>query len=199
MNSRYETVAPLAYDNRGNLPGRESIRRTDLALKIYKEGYAKKITLSGKHSALISYKYSHAQVQKNYLLSQGVPLEDIVMEELSCDTVGQAFFIKREILIPKNWKSILVVTSDYHMPRTKEIFNHIIGLDYKIAYIEASTPKSLSSLSLSIKKVKEKRSLATFQRMFVERTNPGDDNAISRILFTEHPLYKNMNPQQLKA
>lgn len=189
MEFVYDTVTPLAYDNKEDMPGDETILRTDVALDAYLKGIARTISLSGKHSARVVYETTHAQAQIKYLSQRGVPLEKMFFEEIACDTAGQAFFIKRDILKPQGWKSILVVTSDYHVPRTKEIFNHILGPEYTIGYAESKAAFQSIPFWNLIRQIKEKRSLRTFLNMF-GNIRQGDDEAISKIMFEKHKLYR---------
>lgn len=59
----------------------------------------------------------------SYLMERGVPALDILKETSSYDTVGNGYFSATMHAVPANWTNIAVVTSDFHMPRTRAIFN----------------------------------------------------------------------------
>lgn len=63
-----------------------------------------------------------------YLISQGVEPLSIFKEVSSHDTVGNAYFAMTIHALPAGWKKMAVVTSDFHMPRTREIFSDIFDL-----------------------------------------------------------------------
>ena len=60
-----------------------------------------------------------AEAMKEYAISEGVPTDLILIEQESKDTLGNAYFTKVNILEPNNWKNVLVITSDFHLERTK--------------------------------------------------------------------------------
>ena len=63
---------------------------------------------------------SEASAMKEYALSLGIPEMNILAEEKSKDTLGNAFFTKITYLEKYNWKNVIVITSDFHLNRTKD-------------------------------------------------------------------------------
>ena len=129
---------------------------------------------------------SEAKSMKKYMVSAGIPKKAIVLEEDSMDIVGNAYFTKKNILKPKKWKNIILITSDFHMRRTKIIFDFILGKDYKIKYVKA--PSKINILKL-INKFKLESKFIKFIREWVDLTRKGDDEYITKWLFTNHPAY----------
>ena len=80
---------------------------------------------------------------KEYALSLGIPEMNILAEEKSKDTLGNAFFTKITYLEKYNWKNVIVITSDFHLNRTKFLFDNVLGPQYAIKYI--SVPSSLGA------------------------------------------------------
>ena len=120
---------------------------------------------------------------KEFILSNSsIKREKIISDPNSRDTVGDAFFTKKNIIKPKNLKNICIVTSDWHIKRTSMIFNFIYGKDYLLKFIETKTSRS------HIFQKNEKNSLNTFIKTFIgiER---GNDKEIEKVLFTKHPFY----------
>jgi len=75
-----------------------------------------------------------------YLLARGVPPERVRMEAISLDTVGNAWFAKLLHVDPAGWRRLLVVTSEFHMPRTRTIFETVFGFEsskYQPAFASA--------------------------------------------------------------
>jgi hypothetical protein len=59
---------------------------------------------------------------------QGVPPSHLLKESQSYDTVGNAYFSLTIHALPAGWRRLAVVTSAFHMGRTKAIFDHCYGL-----------------------------------------------------------------------
>lgn len=74
----------------------------------------------------------------NYLVQQGIDKNNIYREWSSYDTIANAFFsLTSHILCNLNFKNIGIITSEFHMPRSKEIFDWIYNLvehNYKLNY-----------------------------------------------------------------
>src|SRR4051812_13753531 len=62
------------------------------------------------------------------LLARGVPAARIWAETASLDTIGNAFFARVIHTDPAGLRRLLVVNSEFHMPRTRMIFDWIFGL-----------------------------------------------------------------------
>lgn len=124
-----------------------------------------------------------AEAFKNYITSNSsIPPNNILMETLSKDTVGDAYFTKVRLAIPKKWVDICVVTSNYHMERTREIFNMIYGENYKIDFVGTDVPNNTKMLE------SELISLNAFRSTFLGVAR-GDDVEILSRLKKNHPYY----------
>lgn len=123
-----------------------------------------------------------AESFKNYLIEMGVQNKQILSDTNSRDTVGDAFFTRLNICEPLGLKSILVITSNYHVIRTKEIFDFVYGDKFKIRvegiYIEIS-PEILE---------KEEESRVAFNKTFA-KTDVGNVEQIYHTLQSSHPYY----------
>ena len=58
----------------------------------------------------------------------GVPAAQIVTETASFDTIGNAFFARTMHTDVRGWRSLLIITSEFHMPRSEAIFRTVFGL-----------------------------------------------------------------------
>eukprot|EP00191_Tetraselmis_sp_GSL018_P005280 CAMPEP_0177616530 /NCGR_PEP_ID=MMETSP0419_2-20121207/24219_1 /TAXON_ID=582737 /ORGANISM="Tetraselmis sp., Strain GSL018" /LENGTH=333 /DNA_ID=CAMNT_0019114623 /DNA_START=176 /DNA_END=1173 /DNA_ORIENTATION=- len=67
----------------------------------------------------------------DYLVSKGCQPSAVLKEASSYDTVGNGYFSLTIHAIPSAWKDIAVVTSEFHMPRSKAIFDHCYSLAEK--------------------------------------------------------------------
>ena len=100
------------------LPSERLKRRLDKALKLYKDGTAKKIVVSG---ALGQEGYNEPDVMKKYLVDNGVADGDIVLDSAGFDTYSTVKNI-RAMAGVKSSSKIIAVTDYYHIPRAKMAF-----------------------------------------------------------------------------
>ncbi|WP_165825417.1 YdcF family protein [Pedobacter yonginense] len=92
------------------------------ALALYKKGEINKILLSGGNASLLNNKIKEADLVVDYLKLIGIPDSAILFENQSRNTIENA---KNSIALIKKYKAdakILVITSAWHIPRAKTIF-----------------------------------------------------------------------------
>ena len=171
----------------GSLPNIPKYR-VEKGVELYKQKVAPFLLMSGSWSFMLDYvpPTTEAKAMRDYAIKLNVPEDKILLEEKSNDTIGNAYFTKVDFLIPKNWKNVCVVTSEFHMERTKYIFKKVLGPEYDIDFAEA--PSKLTSLELKEKEIIEKKIL-TFTKKWMDKIKDGDDLAIKQLLYTEHPGY----------
>ena len=105
--------------------------RTQYAVTLYKQGYANKIILSG---GIVYNKTTMAQLMAEQAVELGVPSENIILEDKADSTFDNAIFT-RDILLKNDFRSAIIVTSDYHTRRSKMIFNNVFkGSNIKLTY-----------------------------------------------------------------
>jgi len=124
-----------------------------------------------------------AQVMTDYALSHGVEDDKLVPEDISRDTAAQLIFSKKGILVPRDWKDIILITHDYHGKRTRKEAEFVFGPQYNLRTELIPSKTRLSTPE------KEEASYQTFLRTF-EGIEPGDDRSILNRLLKKHPLYK---------
>ena len=103
--------------------------RLEKCIKYYKNG--NKIILCG--GKLSESSKSEAEVMKDWLIKNNISKDDIILEKKSKDTIENIGNLKK-ILNNKNIKSINLITSNWHMKRTKLIVNKILP-KVKVNYI----------------------------------------------------------------
>jgi len=93
-------------------------------LEIYKQGYANKIITTG--GVTRDRGITEGQYQKEFLIQNGVPSEDILLENKSLDTSENALFAK-EILDKEGFKyeKILLISKTYHARRIFMTFKKV--------------------------------------------------------------------------
>jgi uncharacterized SAM-binding protein YcdF (DUF218 family) len=72
-----------------------------------------------------------------YLQNLGVPKEKIFIDDESLDTFQNINNLKK-FISNKNYNNIIILTSSYHIPRTKLLFNKLIDnnkLNSKVIFL----------------------------------------------------------------
>ena len=121
----------------------ESGDRLLYAAKLYQDGKAPLIILSGGRITWKGGEGSEAQDMATILEIMGVPKEAMILEPKSLNTYQNAVYTK-QILEAKGIKEILLITSAAHMPRSLAIFKK-----QGIKAIAAPTDFLVSELDIS--------------------------------------------------
>ncbi len=100
---------------------------------LFRRGYGKKIVFSFWDNYLPLVQKSMSQIVKEYTKSQGVP-EDAVLIFDGVSTYQEAV-ITRDLIEREGYKSVIVVSSPYHMRRASIIFDYVIGKRAKLIYV----------------------------------------------------------------
>ncbi|HEY6341849.1 MAG TPA: YdcF family protein [Bryobacteraceae bacterium] len=125
-----------------------------------------------------------------YLIEAGIPKKSILTETCSYDTIGNAFFSRIIHVEPALLRRLLVITSDFHLPRSRLVFEWIYGLEPRpIDYIlqfEGVADPSMDPAVLSERRRKEQTSverLSAIMRQILTMER------LHRWIFTEHDAY----------
>lgn len=173
----------------------ESERRVDKGIELLRNGYVEFIVMNGGSGRFTEEVDGsiyvprgthpvHCEVMRDYALDIGVPPELIFVQDFSCDTIGEAYFVKEMHLAPRLWRRNVVVSSLYHLVRAGEIYRHILGPDFETELEGVETEKDNKPEIMS----QEELLLAMFLQQ-AKGTQPGDSRAIERMLYEIHPLY----------
>ena len=79
-----------------------------------------------------------------YLIKRGVDPSRVLQESWSVDTIGNGAFTRLMHADPRQWKRLHVVTSDFHLPRVKAIFEWIFALPPGDGRVQLSFEASLA-------------------------------------------------------
>lgn len=116
----------------GQLAVNERGDRLIQTINLLKNGTIKKILVSGGSGKLIGTEAIEADLTLTYLKSLGIPDSSILIENRSKNTIENAKYSAE--LVNKNQPnaSMLVITSAWHIPRSKMIFDKAFNrkLDY---------------------------------------------------------------------
>ena len=79
-----------------------------------------------------------------------LPAELLLLEQQSMDTVGNAYFSFCEHAMPAGWRSPVVITSAFHMPRARALFQWVYGLSLPGRDTPLCVPRFLSTADAEI-------------------------------------------------
>ena len=125
-----------------------------------------------------------------YLIDAGVPPERILTETHSYDTIGNAYFARVIHVDPQGLRRLLVISSDFHLPRTEAVFTWMFSLEpkpaaYELEFDSVSDPSMPADL-FADRQQREQKSLEEFET-FKSRIATMRD--CHRWLFADHGAY----------
>ncbi len=191
MEKNYDIIAVLGYtvsDNTEEFPS-HVLPRLQKVAQLFQDGIAPYIALCGKWSITkdrhgIVPTQTEAEKMKQILLNLEIPEERIFKEEYSKDTIGNAYYLKKEIVVPKKFTKILVVCADYHVERASFIFQRVFGNEYTIDFIGTQTEENKSADFRYFQKT-----IYHNQKEFLSPMNEGEDSFLDDKLYSS-PVYK---------
>jgi len=101
-----------------------NIDRLLQAVELYSRGKIKKILVTGGSGNLIYHHLKEAKVMRSFLISIGIPEQNILMDTLAENTHENAVYTKKILKKHPNIHSILLITSSLHMRRALACFRH---------------------------------------------------------------------------
>ena len=111
FNGHYDYIIVLGcgiVDN--SIPTDLMVDRLDMAIRLYKDGAAPRILLSGDHRV---DDYNEVAVMKNYMLDRGIPEDVIECDDLGLSTSETMERASRLFDV----ESAVIVTQEYHLSR----------------------------------------------------------------------------------
>ena len=153
MNNAIIVVLGSTNDKYGNISN-IGLSRLDKGYEIYRQQDNSKLLLTGGYSKgkkVAEHPYSF--YAKQLMLQKGVLEKNIIGLVMSKDTVEDAK-LSLPYLNKIDNKTIIIVTSDFHMRRTQYIFNRVFQGE-KLQFIEAeykSTEDEIAALKDTEKK-----------------------------------------------
>ena len=125
-----------------------------------------------------------------YLVKHGINPEKILCETSSYDTVGNAYFSRVIHVDPRGFRRLHIVTSAFHMPRTKAIFEWLYGLDsqggkYQLTF----DPVPDVGIALDDLNARIEKEAGSLQQFLKNTTTICTLSACHQWLFTEHAAY----------
>ena len=172
------------------------IDRCKIAIKIYNSNpnSYKMITTSAAsyHNPILldnGFPVYEATSMANYLISNGVSENSIYKEWTSFDTIGNIYFSKTTITDIRNWYDLIIITSDFHMKRSKMIADYLFPLNnltYNITYLSVNHE---IDIDFSKRIEREDKSIITFKNSI---KNLDTLDKFHEWLYTQHDCYKSV-------
>jgi hypothetical protein len=128
-----------------------------------------------------------------YLADSGIPKDRLLYEVSSYDTIGNAYFARTIHTDPLEVRDLLVVTSEFHLPRTEAIFDWVFGLHpsgYTLRY-EGVPNDGVDEQSLASRVAKEREGRQGVKDL---RHNVSSMGQLHSWLFSEHQAYSVERP-----
>lgn len=128
----------------------------------------------------------------SYLMKElNVNKEDVYVETTSYDTISNAFFSRTNFCDVVKWSNILIITNEFHMERSKLIFDWIMNAppsyqEYNLHYL--SVPDDgLSKEALEVRYEKEKKSADNISNVLMKKYPKLSD--VFEFLNEKHSFY----------
>lgn len=122
-----------------------------------------------------------------------IPAEALVLETSSYDTIGNAWYSRTGHTDIAGWRHLLIITSDFHLERTKAIFEWIFNIDpdvagppYKLDYL--GTPDvALDDAAVAARAAREQQSAANVRNKLAPTYRSLRE--VHKFLTSNHDLY----------
>lgn len=162
--------------------------RVERALEAYGSGISKRVVFAGRSGLYgpAQPAVTEAAAMAAYAQRRGLPAEAVVLEEKSRDTLGNAYFVRRDILQPNGWRSIRVVTNDFHLSRAAWVFRKVLGPQYDFSF--TSAPSGFSTDELIVRALDECR-VSVFLNEWLATVEDGDEASVDSIMRHHHPAH----------
>jgi len=196
MNKRFDAIIVLGggLDGRGGIPAWPRAR-LEKALELVESADFLITTSAGTtHKphplGTDGFPVYESAAAANFLISRGVPAEKILTETVSLDTIGNAYFVRAIHTDPRGWKNLALITSAFHLPRTRSIFEFIFSLQpasvkYNFSFIESSDAAADPEI-LRERIQREAESLAAWEKTKAKIKSWAE---FHQWLYTEHAAY----------
>jgi uncharacterized SAM-binding protein YcdF (DUF218 family) len=167
----------------------ECKRRVEAAVRLFESRSTDRILMSGRCTPgrEEGLKETEAETMRQYAIKLGVPASAIMVEEKAMDTVGNAMYTRGMVDGLPEVRRIIVVTSDYHVERTRYLFVKAFGSARPISFIGAYIDMSKEDRDALEQKEREK---VEKMRELYGKIVDGDYPSFRKEVLAHHNLYK---------
>lgn len=162
------------------------VSRLEKAYKLYQNRISSTILVSGKGRD--NYPITEAEAMSAYLQQRGVPITDILSEYFSTDTLQNAYFSRVIHADPLEFHSVIVITNQFHLMRSKQIFGHVFD-SYDMHY-ETVGNDGIPNQELEMRAFTENKLIEFYSKMF-DSISKGDLKGFYDFIFNpDNKFYK---------
>lgn len=170
----------------GTLP-HDVQKRILKATALFQKKMITKIIVTGGATNSPCRKITEAQLMARLLFQHGVQKNKIFLEKKAKDTIGNAVFSKDIVIKKKLGKTIVVITSNYHMRRALSIFCHVFGDSFTITG-KASYAHLFHRFRMMLREWEEKE----IEALLLDTVPKGDHKKVLKFMYAYVPKYKRM-------
>ena len=162
--------------------------RVERAVEAYQRGVAPHVVFTGRTGldGPADPAVTEAAAMARHARAIGLPAESILLEERARDTLGNAYFVRRDVLDPNGWRKLRVVTSDFHLSRAAWVFRKVLGAGYDFAFTAAFSGFSPAQL---IARALDECRISIFLNEWLEALVEGDELSVETLMRHHHPAY----------
>jgi uncharacterized SAM-binding protein YcdF (DUF218 family) len=108
--------------------------RATRAAELFREGKAPVVVASGRRLRPVA---GIAELMEHDLVERGVPKDKIIRLAHDADNTREEAEALLKLASGRNWKSVIVVTSNYHTRRARYIFRHVFPASIEVSVASA--------------------------------------------------------------
>jgi hypothetical protein len=180
-------------DSNGELDD-ETLARIELGIELFRSKEFDFIVTSGWDYQDDSDLKIGEVVADNLRERYSIEKSKVLIDVCSRDTVGDAFFLRKNVVRPYDISSITVVTTSYHVQRADEVFKKFFSPSVSVVTVGAKF--ALDNLEERL--VNEEKSYRAFLATF-ENVDISNDTAVFSALSLRHPFYNGKVYEKLNA
>ena len=162
----------------------ETLARIELGIELFRSKEFDFIVTSGWDYQDDSDLKIGEVVADNLRKRYSIDKSKILVDVCSRDTVGDAFFLRKNVVRPYDIHSITVVTSSYHVRRADEVFKKFFSPSVSVITVGANFALDNLEERLANEENSYRAFLATF-----DNVDFSNDTAVLDVLSIRHPFY----------
>ena len=182
-NKRALIILSHLKDANGELDD-ETVARIELGIELFRSKEFDFIFTSGWDYQDDSDLKIGEVVADNLRKRYSIDKSKILVDVCSRDTVGDAFFLRKNVVRPYDIGSITVVTSSYHVRRADEVFKKFFSPSVSVIAVGANFALDNLEERLANEENSYRAFLATFDNI-----DFSSDTAVLDVLSLRHPFY----------
>ena len=162
----------------------ETLARIELGIELFRSKEFDYIVTSGWDYQDDSDLKIGEVVADNLRKRYSIDKSKILVDVCSRDTVGDAFFLRKNVILPYDIGSITLVTSSYHVRRADEVFKKFFSPSVSVITVGAN----IALDNLEERLANEENSYRAFLSTF-DNVDFSNDTAVLNVLSIRHPFY----------